>query len=436
MIGDIEIQVIDNNDVELQLDPNLQLSSYQYARLASQLIGEIPAAEMLDDEELLAFQQIKQQPFNAQPLQAGKVVVVLKATRLCNLRCTYCHSWAEGPNQTVKFTTLVTIVKKVLAIPNVSRVEFVWHGGEVTLLKPQFFKKLIWLQEQFKRPDHHITNTMQSNAVNISDEWLTFLKGIGMSVGISFDGVPEINDSRRIDLKGRPTSHKVAAGIQKLKEYDIPYGALIVVDRAVYEIDAEYLLSYLASIQLNNIEFLNIVPDNRAQPGDDIGDNYISYAEYIQFLIRVYQVWHREYRDVIKIIMFENFAEVLTDQTKTLSACYWAGNCSQEIITIEPNGDVSPCDKYVGDPGSIYGSLLNSDLAVLLKDSHHNKTAVQEELDSQTQMHECEWFQICNGGCPHDRVINRRHVTGYDDKCCGTGKLLKVIKDSMCETIG
>ncbi|MCF6439143.1 darobactin maturation radical SAM/SPASM protein DarE [Pseudoalteromonas luteoviolacea] len=428
MLGDISVKVIEEpvNPVN-----QLELTDYQYSRLASQLIGEIPASEMLDEEELALFKREKNAYFEAKPLNASKVVVVLKATRLCNLRCTYCHSWAEGPNQTVKFENLISIVKRILAIPNVSRVEFVWHGGEVTLLRPAFFKKLIWLQEQFKRKDHFITNTMQSNAVNISKEWLTFLQGIGMAVGISFDGVPEINDTRRLDVRGRPTSLKVAEGIKRLQEYGIPYGALIVVDRDVYNISPQRLLSYLASIELNDIEFLNIVPDNRAQPGDDIGDAYISYKEYIEFLSRVYTVWHAQYRGIIQIRMFENFMDVLADRSKQLSACYWAGNCSQEIITIEPNGDVSPCDKYVGDIGSIYGSLLDSDLATLLANSKHNQTSVQEEVESHSRMHECKWFSICNGGCPHDRVINARHVEDYDDKCCGTGKLLKVIEESI-----
>ncbi|MEI8704691.1 darobactin maturation radical SAM/SPASM protein DarE [Pseudoalteromonas sp. B62] len=428
MLGDISIKMIDGADNSLE---EIDATDYQYSRLASQLIGEITDRDILSDEELGIFRKEKSDEFNARPLKAAKIVVVLKATRLCNLRCTYCHSWAEGPNQSIKFEHLVSIIKKILAIPNVSRVEFVWHGGEVTLLRPLFFKKLIWLQEQFKRSDHFITNTMQTNAVNISEEWLTFLKGIGMSVGISFDGVPEINDTRRLDVRGRPTSLKVAEGIKRLNKYGIQHGALIVVDRDVYNVSPERILSYLYSIQLNDIEFLNIVPDNRAKSGDDIGQAYISYKEYIEFLCRIYSVWHEGYQDKVRIRMFENFIAVLSDSTKSLSACYWAGNCSQEIITIEPNGDVSPCDKYVGDSGSIYGSLLKSDLASLLENSLHNQTSVEEEVEANVRMNQCKWFSICNGGCPHDRVINSRHVDDYNNSCCGTGKLLQVIEESI-----
>ncbi len=252
----------------------------------------------------------------AKAIKARKLVIVLKATRLCNLRCTYCHSWAEGPNQTILFSTLIHIVRQILAIPNVNRFEFVWHGGEVTLLKPAFFKKLIWLQEQFKRPEQYITNTMQSNIVNISDEWLIFIKGIGMNVGISLDGIPAVNDKRRVDFRGRGTSDRIAKGIKKLQKYDILYGALIVVDREVYQTDMREMLDYFILIELNGIEFLNIVPDNRLTAGEDIGNNFISYAEFIKFLSALFVIWIKGYREKIHIAIFEDFISVLEHPEK------------------------------------------------------------------------------------------------------------------------
>lgn len=145
-----------------------KLDACEYKTLSAYLIGKIPAEQLLDTNELEIFNKSLKRNISVKPIKAKKLVIVLKATRLCNLRCTYCHSWAEGPNQTVSFHTLAHTVRQILAIPNVNRFEFVWHGGEITLLKPDFFKKLIWLQQQFKRPEQYITNTMQSNIVNLS----------------------------------------------------------------------------------------------------------------------------------------------------------------------------------------------------------------------------------------------------------------------------
>ncbi|EIR62555.1 radical SAM additional 4Fe4S-binding domain protein, partial [Yersinia pestis PY-19] len=84
-----------------------------------------------------------------------------------------------------------------------------------------------------------------------------------MNVGISLDGIPAVNDKRRVDFRGRGTSDRIAKGIKKLQKYDILYGALIVVDREVYQTDMREMLDYFILIELNGIEFLNIVPDNR-----------------------------------------------------------------------------------------------------------------------------------------------------------------------------
>ncbi|CNK85441.1 putative heme-binding protein [Yersinia aldovae] len=106
-----------------------------------------------------------------------------------------------------------------------------------------------------------------------------------MNVGISLDGVPAVNDKRRVDYRGKGTSERVAMGIKKLQHYNILYGALIVVDREVYQTDMREMLNHFISIDLTGIEFLNIVPDNRLAAGEYIGNNFISYAEFIKFLI-------------------------------------------------------------------------------------------------------------------------------------------------------
>lgn len=411
-----------------------ELTSHEYKALSAYLIGKIPASQLLDGDELTLFNKELTHHMEVKAINADKLVIVLKATRLCNLRCTYCHSWAEGPNQSISFDILIRAIHKILSIPNVNRFEFVWHGGEVTLLKPLFFKKLIWLQQQFKRPEQYITNTMQSNIVNLSEEWLTFIKGIGMNVGISLDGVPAVNDKRRVDYRGKGTSERVAMGIKKLQHYNILYGALIVVDREVYQTDMREMLDYFISIDLTGIEFLNIVPDNRLVAGEYIGNDFISYAEFIKFLSDLFIIWIKDYREKIHITIFEDFIKALKYPDEKLSACYWSGNCSQEIITLEPNGDISPCDKYRGDANSIYGSILNIELADLLANSSHNQQAVIEEIEATKKMHHCKWFPICHGGCPHDRVINRRHTKGYNDTCCGTGKLLATIEDYLATT--
>lgn len=94
MIGDIDVVDIGDNNQPHE-------GSFDYRILAVNLIGELPAENILDESELSLFYSEKEKSYDASPIDANKLVVVLKATRLCNLRCTYCHSWADGPGQSI-----------------------------------------------------------------------------------------------------------------------------------------------------------------------------------------------------------------------------------------------------------------------------------------------------------------------------------------------
>lgn len=60
-----------------------------------------------------------------------------------------------------------------------------------------------------------------------------FLKDYKLSVGVSIDGPPEIHNSRRFSKTGKGTWEDVKRGIDKLREAEIPFGALTVVDECV-----------------------------------------------------------------------------------------------------------------------------------------------------------------------------------------------------------
>lgn len=100
------IDTIEINKLSIQ---NLEeLSFCKYTLLSTYLIGKIPAEKILDTNELDIYHNERTKKIQAKAIKAKKLVIVLKATRLCNLRCTYCHSWAEGPNQTISFSNAYT----------------------------------------------------------------------------------------------------------------------------------------------------------------------------------------------------------------------------------------------------------------------------------------------------------------------------------------
>jgi uncharacterized protein len=407
------------------------LATAMKKKSAVEFIGSLPKEECLDEEEVRIFDEeiARKMPTFRAPF--GDLVVVLKATRLCNLRCTYCRSWAEGPNQIMAFPVMVRAIRDILSMSGLRRVEFVWHGGEVTLLRPRFFKKLIWLQQQFRQPGQVVRNSMQTTATHLTDEWIDFLSALDMGVGVSLDGPPEVHDKRRLNQAGAPTSQAVIAGLERLRKGGIPHGALIVVDQELRDVGAARLLEYLDEIQLRDINFLNVIPDNVDEGDGKARGTYLSYPEYVAYLVEVFELWWLKYRHTLRVKDFEDLMPSVRSDARP-SACYWEGNCMGRYVTLEANGDLAPCDKYVGDPGSVIGNIIKSPVSRLLATSKYLETARQETREGTQKMESCGWFGVCQGGCPHDLRLNRRYVPSFDGTCCGLSPLLESM-DSVLE---
>src|SRR4029077_20302558 len=122
-----------------------------------------PPASVLTPAEVADYEALSAEP-DPEPPGGVAVTMIMKATRLCNLRCTYCHSWREGPNETMTFPVLARATRDALRDPSARSIDFVWHGGEATLLPLSFYRKALWLQQRFRRPGQSVHNNLQTNA--------------------------------------------------------------------------------------------------------------------------------------------------------------------------------------------------------------------------------------------------------------------------------
>jgi len=103
--------------------------------------------------------------------------------------------------------------------------------------------------------------------------------------------------------------------------------------------------------------------------------------------------------------------------------CYCAGNCAGHYLTFEPDGQVAACDKYVGLPEFTFGRLQSGALPELLARSP-KLAAARAEIDrARSDVAQCRWFGICQGGCPHDRRLTQTLGTAAAG-CCGYAPLL------------
>jgi uncharacterized protein len=295
-------------------------------------------------------------------------------------------------------------------------VEFVWQGGEPTLLGIDFFKRVIELQKPFAGRKT-ITNSLQTNGTLLTDKWCAFLKKHNFMVGISLDGTREIHDRYRRDRAGHGTFDKVMQGLRLLQKHKVEYNVLACVARKT----ALQPLEIYRFFKCEGIEFIQFTPIVERMPdvcGAQLGLRLAGPAtldraeaqstvtpwtvipeEYGDFLIAVYEEWVRH--DVGKVFVM-NFEWALNAWIGNPSPiCVHAKQCGHSLV-IEHNGDVFACDHCVY-PQYRLGNIMTSQLPEMVDKSLQTGFGVTKETALPRWCTECDVLAACQGGCPKHR---------------------------------
>jgi uncharacterized protein len=362
--------------------------------------------------------------------QVGIHVVAKPIGPMCNLNCEYCFYLEKqalfGTEEKYRMPdkVLSAFITNYLTSQPTPVVEFVWQGGEPTLLGIDFFKRVIDLQRPFAR-QKTITNSLQTNGTLLTDEWCDFLKIHNFMVGISLDGSKEVHDRYRRDHQGKGTFDRVIQGLRLLQKHKVDYNVLACVahDTAKHPLD---VYRFFKDEGVEFIQFTPIVermPDTRssqlglrlAGPAAlNIGNQQTEVTswtvlpeEYGDFLIAVYEEWVRH--DVGKIFVM-NFEWALNAWIGNPSpVCIHAERCGRSVV-LEHNGDVYACDHCVY-PEYKLGNISTDNLLQMVGKSVQSGFGVTKETALPRWCRGCEVLSACRGGCPKHRFAG-----SYDDE--------------------
>lgn len=341
-------------------------------------------------------------------------LLIKPASSLCNLRCKYCfyHSIAEN-RMTESYgimddETLELLVKKTLNFSDHS-CSFAFQGGEPTLAGLDFFRKLIKLEKKYNRKNIAITNSIQTNGIVIDDEWARFLAENKFLVGLSLDGPKNIHDTNRCDHNGKDTFNNVMNTVNLFKKYDIEYNILFVVDALV----ARHVNKVYNFYKKNDFRFLQFIPCL-----DPLGEEPGKYPHsltperFTYFLKNLFDKWYEDFmnNNYISIRYFDNLVGMIMGYPP--EACGMSGVCNCQFV-VESDGGVYPCDFYVIDRYYL-GNLKDKGFEEL-KYSEPGKRFIEESKHVDPACKECEYFQICRGGCRRTRepFVNGKPVLNY-----------------------
>lgn len=357
--------------------------------------------------------------------------LIIKSTRKCNLRCSYCHDW-RAKSEFMPFRVLATLIAKALCLPEHRRIDFIWHGGEPLLLGKEYYKKALGLQQEFTQPKQNIRNSLQTNGTLLNDEWCEFFKENGFSIGLSIDGPEVIHNVNRPYASGKGSFQEVRRAIGLLEKHTIPFGVLMVLNHNAMKHGPEELFQFFIDLGVQTFAFLPVRPDNIAQGNGHSGGDYINPEEYSAFMSEVFDIWYKRDDPSVRVRELTSLLGAIIGGSS--SVCTLAGNCLGQYFHVEPNGDLYHCDKFLGDKNYQVGNILLQGFRDI-RGSEKFRSLVIEEEQRISKLRSCPWFQFCNGGCPHDRYIASKYLPAYDGTCCGQDKLIEHIYQNVSADI-
>jgi len=361
---------------------------------------------------------------------------------LCNLDCEYCFYrekeafFPKDERYRMSDEVLAIYIAEYVAAQPTPAVEFVWHGGEPTLVGLNFFRKVVSLQQPYKA-QKTIRNSLQTNGMRLDDEWCAFLKEHDFLVGLSLDGPKEIHDRYRKDKQGRGTFDRVLAAAKLLQQHQVEFNVLACVSKETAYQPLE-VYRFFREQGFNYIQFTPVIerlPDaatkaeglclakpaalDHQEPNREVTSWTVEPEAYGDFLIAIFEEWVRHDVGTVFVVNFDWALNAWCGFGSPV--CIFARRCGK-ALALEHNGDLYACDHYVY-PEYLLGNLREQPLGDLLEKSLSSGFGAHKELTLPRQCRECGVKEACWGGCPKHRfTLTQDGEPGLHYLCIGYKK--------------
>ena len=318
-------------------------------------------------------------------------VIVVNITTGCNLRCKYCFADC-GPFKGEDMTEDVmdATIDSMLSMPQVKVITFEFQGGEAST-NVSGMRKFIEKVENVKVNYNKLVKyRTEINCISVTEELISLVKDFNVSVGVSLDGPKYMTDLTRVDINGNGAYDRIEKGIKKLRDNGI------------------YIDGAVCTIGQHNVYY----PRQLMQYFDEIGMNFkprpvnILGREKENNLTTKPGEWFKCFKQMHEIkdeVDVENFSvhifeeNVYTPIRDYICLRYPCG-AARELVSVNPNGDVFPCDGFKGEKKFVMGNVLEEKIEDMLKKPDivklRNRTASSIEKCSK-----CMFRGMCCSCC-------------------------------------
>lgn len=340
----------------------------------------------------------------------------------CNLRCRYCFA-KFGTSYTYKekdFTeeTLHHMLDYFFfqVFPNRKNYRINLVSGGEPLVNFDIIKRTVeYCHELMTRKNVNIKIWLCTNGTLLSDEICDYLDKNKMTIGISIDGPQKIHDRNRIDIFGHGTYNKVISAIKQIQNsptlssrFKEIWGLSVFTD----DIDLFEVLNHHKKVGLKNAQ----IKIERKIIDDDFNCEKYKNAYYL-LMRQIIDMAAKGDVSLLRMILNEEdylgkyILRIITNQYTTLRCN--AGKCR---IVICPNGDIYPCDSFIGIHEMKLGNIYTDRSISPLMES--------VRVNDCEPCKQCSLKYLCGGDCYYNSYINTGNIYTVQPQMCDILKYL------------
>lgn len=363
-------------------------------------------------------------------------VMVKTAGPVCNLDCDYCYYLEKDalyPGKKFNLSSfrmneevLEKLIRDFITSQPQQTIEFVWHGGEPTLLGIEYFRKAITLQKKYAG-EKEILNSFQTNGTLITDEWAEFLAENHFLCGLSIDGLKKFHDNHRRFPNGQGSWEKVVECARLFRKHGVEFNTMSVVNASNSKEPAT-VYEFLKSIGSRFMQFTPIaerialdpanplsIVDNRYNKATAVMEENVSATDWGNFLCRIFDIWVKNDVGTYFVNYFDNTLAAYAGQHPSL--CSMAPYCGCSLA-VEHNGDVYTCDHFVFEDYKL-GNIFEKNIAEMAKSDQQLFFEQRKQDTLSRQCRNCPFIKACGGDCPKNRFVKNEDRESVSCLCEG-----------------
>ncbi len=353
--------------------------------------------------------------------------VVVQPTPFCNIQCSYCYLPQRNLKTVMGQSTIALLFAKIFASGWTSQgLTVIWHAGEPLVVPISFYQTAFAAIEAARPASLQLRHSFQTNGMLITPEWCELFKQWDVGVGVSIDGPKHLHDAHRVTRSGGGTFDKTIAGIHTLQRENVPFHVISVLSRQGMNAPREMLDFYLSE----GIE--DICFNVEDSEGDHVSGLFAADDAQERFRRFLSDFWRlsrasgrirfvREIDGMLPRVFRPDQSVVRNAQVEPFG-----------MMNVDCHGNVSSFSpEMLGLKNGDYGDFIVGNIHTdSLEDMRRSRTMSMMARDIAAGVaacrKECEYFSVCGGGAPVNKLAENGSFTGTRTAFCSLTQMVPI----------